>query len=87
MSHVLTILYDDSVLLESSLPRDEFEREARFLLAAKLFELGRLSSGKAAGLCGMSRVEFLVSLQRIGASMSNLRPEDADDEISFADRD
>lgn len=86
MSHLLKIPYDDSVLLESSLPQDEFEREARFLLAAKLFELGRLSSGKAAILAGMTRVEFLVSLQRIGASMSNLRPEDADDETAFADR-
>lgn len=86
MSHILTIPYDDSVLLESSLPRDEFEREARFLLAAKLFELGRLSSGKAAELSGMGRVEFLVSLRRIGTSMSNLRPEDADDEVSFANR-
>ena len=86
MNYILTIPYDDAVLLESSLPRDEFEREARFLLAAKLFELGRLSSGKAAQLCAMGRVEFLVSLRRIGVSMSNLRPEDTDDEVDFANR-
>jgi predicted HTH domain antitoxin len=80
----LTIPYDDSVLLESSLTRDEFEREAKLLLAAKLFELGRLSSGKAAELCGLGRVEFLLALPRIGVSISNLRPEDADDEAAFA---
>ncbi len=84
MTRSLTISYDDSVLLEASLTRDEFEREAQFLLAAKLFELGRLSSGKAAELCGKGRVEFLIGLPRIGISMSNLRPEDADDEAAFA---
>ena len=86
MSHNLNIPYDDSILLESSLTRDEFEREAIFLLAAKLYELGRLSSGKAAELCGRDRVDFLMSLPRIGISMSNLRSEDADDEIAFAQR-
>ena len=84
MTHSLNITYDDSVLLGVSLTREEFEREAPFLLAAKLFELGRLSSGKASELCGRSRVDFLLSLQRIGISMSNLRPEDADDEVAFA---
>jgi len=84
MTHSLSITYDDSVLLGLSLTREEFEREAPFLLAAKLYELGRLSSGKASELCGRSRVDFLLSLQRIGISMSNLRPEDADDEVAFA---
>jgi predicted HTH domain antitoxin len=84
MAHSMSITYDDSVLLQISLTREEFEREALFLLAAKLFELGRLSSGKAAELCGRGRVDFLLSLQRIGVSMSNLRPDDAGDEVAFA---
>lgn len=36
MTHSLSITYDDSVLLEVNLTREEFEREAPFLLAAKL---------------------------------------------------
>ena len=32
--------------------------------AVKLFELGRLSSGRAAELAGMVRVEFLLQLNR-----------------------
>ena len=32
--------------------------EAKFMLALKLFEVGRLSSGKAGELCGMGRVGF-----------------------------
>jgi predicted HTH domain antitoxin len=86
MARSLTIPYDDSVLLETSLTRDEFEREAKLLLAAKLFERGRLSSGKAAELCGLGRVAFLLALPAIGVSISNLGPEDADDEAAFANR-
>ena len=86
MTHTLNIPYDDSVLLETSLTREEFEREAAFLLAAKLYELGRLSSGKAAELCGRERVDFLLALPSIGVSISNLRAEDIDDEVAFAQR-
>jgi predicted HTH domain antitoxin len=34
------------------------------LAAVKLYELGRLSSGRAADLAGMSRIECLTALQR-----------------------
>ncbi len=36
----------------------------RTLAAVKLYELGRLSSGRAAELAGMPRVEFLLALGR-----------------------
>ena len=67
--------------------KEEFDEEARFLLAAKLYELGKLSSGKAAKLCGKSRVEFLMWLSRIDVPTSNLGPEDAEDEPRFGLRD
>lgn len=86
MVRTLHIPYDDSVLLETSLPAEDFEREAKLLLAAKLFEMGRMSSGKAAELCDMGRVAFLMSLPRVGVSLSNLRPEDALDDVAFANR-
>jgi predicted HTH domain antitoxin len=86
MVHTLSIPYDDALLMDVSLTSTEFEAEARFLLAAKLYELGRVTSGRAAALCEMTRVEFLLSLARVGVSMTNLRPEDADDDIAFAQR-
>jgi predicted HTH domain antitoxin len=44
--------------------RDEmtFAHELRLLAAVKLYELGRLSSGRAAELADMPRVEFLLTL-------------------------
>lgn len=86
MHHHLTIEYGDDVLFSTGLTRNEFDEEARFLLAAKLYELGRLSSGQAAKLCGKGRVDFLLSLPRVGVSISNLRPEDADAEVRFLGR-
>ncbi len=41
-----------------------FARELRMLAAVKLYEMGRLSSGRAAELAGMPRVEFLLNLHR-----------------------
>jgi predicted HTH domain antitoxin len=86
MSHLLTIEYGDDVLFSSGLTRGEFDEEARFLLAAKLYEMGRLSSGQAAKLCEKGRVDFLLSLPRIGVSISNLRAEDIDSEVEFIRR-
>ena len=83
MTHQLSIEYGDDVLVATAMPKEEFEIEAKFLLAAKLYELGKLSSGQAARLCGKGRVDFLHSLPRVGVSISNLRPEDAEVELRF----
>jgi predicted HTH domain antitoxin len=85
-AHSLMIEYGEDVLFSLGLSQEEFTEEARFLLAAKLYELGRLSSGQAASLCEKGRVEFLLSLPRIGVSVSNLREEDAAAEIEFLKR-
>ncbi|MBI4705013.1 MAG: UPF0175 family protein [Deltaproteobacteria bacterium] len=60
--------------------------EAKLLLAAKLYEIGRLSSALAARLCGRGRVDFLLSLPRLGVSITNLQAEDADVELRLLRR-
>ena len=54
----------EKILLAEKTDEIGFGRELRILAAVKLYELGRLSSGRAAELAGMSRVEFLLSLGR-----------------------
>ena len=54
----------ESVLLAEKTDERVFARELRTLAAVKLYELGRLSSGRAAELAGMPRVEFLLALER-----------------------
>ncbi|MFZ4641293.1 MAG: UPF0175 family protein [Nodosilinea sp.] len=54
----------ETVLLSEKTDEIAFARELRTLAAVKLYELGRLSSGRAAELAGMTRVEFLLSLDR-----------------------
>jgi predicted HTH domain antitoxin len=46
----------------------EFESEAKLLLAVKLYEMDRISTGAAAKLAGMSRVAFMFELSRFGLS-------------------
>jgi len=59
-----TIDIPEKVLLAEKTDAATFAREMRVLAAVKLYELGRLSSGRAAELANMSRVEFLSSLPR-----------------------
>ena len=55
---------------------EEFAREAKMAMAVKLYELKRLSSGMAAQLAGVSRVEFLLELHRYGVSVIDLTAEE-----------
>lgn len=84
MQNKLTIEYADDLLFTLGVSDKEFSEQAKFLLAAKLYEIGKISSGQAAELSNMSRVEFLFSLSKIGVPMSNLRQEDLQNELDFA---
>ncbi len=84
MPSAFTVTYSEHLpdLLQES--RAEFEREARLAMAAKLFETGRLSSGQAAELAGLGRVEFLLGLRRLGVAMIDLDDQDLATDIQHA---
>lgn len=86
MTHTLEIEVSDEFLAGVNQDLPEFAREARLLIAAKLYELGRITSGQAAEFAGLGRVAFLLALPGLGVPTSNLTAEDATDEIAYARR-
>lgn len=71
----LEITVDEKWLAAAGLEPSEAKREFRLLLAAKLFELGRLTLAQAADLAGMSVWAFAEALKGVGVSVLNLTSE------------
>lgn len=71
----------EKILLAEKTDAVSFARELRMLAAIKLYELGRLSSGRAAELAGVPRVEFLLALShyKVCPLVSELCDLEADD--------
>lgn len=84
MAKTLQIEYDEALLKLLGLSEEEFDREARFWIAAMAYNQRGISSGKAAALCGMGRVEFLLELARVGIPASNMTPDDLAEETPIA---
>ena len=84
MTRTLSIQYPDDLLLSLKESPEEFEAEARLLLAVKLYELGRVTTGRAAQLAGLGRVEFMFSLGRFGLSPIGVDPEELSEDLANA---
>jgi predicted HTH domain antitoxin len=61
--------------------KEEIEQHIRLMAALKMFELGKISSGKASELAGMSRTEFLEACDRYRVSIFNYPDDEAETEI------
>lgn len=82
----LTIPYPPEVLWALQKDPDEFEAEARLLLALKLYETGKLTTGLAAELAGVPRVTFLFLLGQHGLSPFGEEPEELERDLENAQR-
>ncbi len=68
----LTIEYPDEILVSLKEPQGDFSEELKIAAAVKLYEMGKLSSGKAARLAGMDKISFLKILGKYQVSISTL---------------
>lgn len=64
--------------------KEEFAQDLLMLAAVKLYELGKISSGKAAALAGTDRLSFLLGLGRYRVSVFNYVPEELEREVAEA---
>lgn len=78
----LTITYPSDFEQAVQLTPVEFEAHVRLMAALKMFELGKISSGKAAEFAGISRAEFLEACGRYKVSVFNYSEESVEDELA-----
>ena len=81
--HAVHIPHFEDLMLASGRSVEEMEREIRVLLAIKLFELKRVSLGRAAEVAGMGKIAFLDELGRIGVPVIDF----GDDQVEHEFRD
>ncbi|MFZ1400154.1 MAG: UPF0175 family protein [Candidatus Promineifilaceae bacterium] len=78
----LTIDYPEGLETAVSMTKQEFAAEVCLMPALKMFELGKLSSGKAAQLAGISRVEFFEMCGRYQVSIMNYSGDEIEAELT-----
>ena len=58
------------------------DADLKMILAAKLFEMGELSSGQAAKMVGITRREFLENVGKYGVSIFQYDPDEAEEDLA-----
>jgi predicted HTH domain antitoxin len=65
------LVFPDDFAFSLKMQDEEFAQEIKKLALIKLFEIGKISSGKAAKALGMSRTDFLNILHAYKVSVFN----------------
>lgn len=84
MLNSISIEYPQNIPDILNVSRKSFEEEAVLAMAAKLFEMKRLSSGIAAKLVGMDRVSFLLNLYKFNVPIIDLEEEELFSDVQNA---
>ena len=82
MKRTLTIAYSNEILLALRCSPEQFSEEAKLLVAVKLYELGRLSSGAAAKLADIPKPLFLMKLADYDVDAFQLTEEDLQQDLA-----
>ena len=86
MNRTITINYNDELLNTLNLSAAQFEEEARLMLAAKLYELGDLSTGAAAEFAGVPKPTFLTKMSEYGIETFDYPAEELERDVNNAQR-
>lgn len=84
MSFTLSVQYPEHFPDAVGKTQSEFEEEAKWAMAVKLFEQKRISSGMAAVLIGVDRVTFLMRLQEYEVPMIDLTEDEVLSDLANA---
>lgn len=71
MAQSISIEYPDYLANSMRLNKEHFSKEVKVSALVKLFEIGKVSSGLAAKVLNISRVEFLELLAHYNVSFLN----------------
>jgi predicted HTH domain antitoxin len=70
----------------NNLPDDVNEKEMSMIVAVKLFDDGKLTSGQAAAIAGVSKRAFIENIGEYGVSIFQQSPEDLLNDVENAAR-
>jgi len=76
MESLISINYPESLAFSLKMETQEFKSEMKTISLIKLYELGKISSGLAAKLLNMSRIDFLELLEKYNVSYFHTSLED-----------
>lgn len=79
--HTIPVPHFEVLMLASGRSVEELERELRLLLAIKLFELKRVSVGRAAEIAGIGKIAFMDELARVSVPVIDFSEEQIEHEL------
>jgi predicted HTH domain antitoxin len=80
----ITFAIPEEAVLALDLPPEDLKQEILTVAAIKLYELGRLSSGAAAHLMGLSQPDFLSRLTDYGVDTFRLTEAELAEDLARA---
>ncbi len=80
----ITLNVPESLLINRAISFEALKSESQFVLASHLYQNGYLSSGAAARMCEMNRVDFILAMGRKGFPVTDLDDEELEREIKNA---
>jgi predicted HTH domain antitoxin len=76
----------EGLLPQLGMSPDEFSFEVRLMVAARLYERGLASTGRAAELVGVPRTVLLSRLDSFGVNLTDLSPDELREDMENAVR-